>query len=305
MHNIRRLTLALMLAAFAAVAALGAVAWADTGDHTDRGMHVVGKITAKSADNATPQTFDVKPLMDWRGNTNVTFTVDDKTKYFIYDKPGAGFGDLAVNDKVEVQAHKVTNNSVDTWVADQVTVVPPMPAGGGRVTSITDNKFVIQAGEHFTATVTTNPSDPDKTIFRVPGVTGTPTINDLKLGDWVSVWAKPKATSADDEHPTPKEITAYVVQVVRRAPPPPPAPTTHLFNEDGKIANLNKDAKSFDLVTDERGANNTISVKWDDKTVVLPDGAEFKNDLRVRVVGTRTGTDPVTARIIVVEHEDN
>ena len=41
------------------------------------------------------------------------------------------------------------------------------------------------------------------------------------------------------------------------------------------------------------------------RELVLPDGTELKNGLKVRVVGTRTGNDPVNARIIVVEHEND
>ena len=93
MHNFRRLTLALMLAAFAAVAAIGAVAWADTGDHPGRGMHAVGKIT-KLPPDSSPNSFVIQPLMERAGAPDRTFAVDDKTKYFIYDNTSAGFGDV-------------------------------------------------------------------------------------------------------------------------------------------------------------------------------------------------------------------
>ncbi|MFN8483116.1 MAG: DUF5666 domain-containing protein [Anaerolineae bacterium] len=302
MHNIRRLTVAFMLAAFAAVAALGAVAWADTGDHPNRGMHAIG--TIKSIDGtATPHTFTIQPLMERAGSPERTFSVDDKTKYFIYDNLDAKFTDLKTGMRVEVDAHKASDS--DTWLADMVTVVPPVPAAMGRVTAVypTTTTFVIRSEEHGAAVTTDN-----STIFRVPQSSNTPpTFADIKVGDWVSVWAKPKPAAEDNDHPAPSAINpAYVVQVVRRAPPPPPPPTTRLFNEDGKIAGaVDTTNETFTLSYDD-GAKTAI-VHYHG-AVILPKDAKLAENLRVRVVGTYNPSSAspqmqVNARIIVVEHE--
>ena len=307
MHTFRRFTLALTLAAIAALAVLGAVVWADDGTPPspppEHGMHAMGVIKDV---NATDKTFSVQPLF---GHSDAqTFYTDTNTKYFMLTKPDASFADLAQGMRVEVEAHKDSASGHD--IADRVTVIPPPPAAMGKVIKVTntstETSFDIQVGRRNSRTITVD----THTQFILPNNTAG-AFSDLKVGDQVEVWSATHANADDD---TPAPILATVVRILHHAPPPP---TTRPFNEVGKIADLDKTAKTFTLVvTPRQGDVKKFAVKYSDTTQILPPTADphgLLDDMTVRVVGTMTPSSStstpatVNARLIIVmpNHPDD